>query len=247
MARAKQSKSPAPKKKPAPVGAPRVKSVQKPRSQRLREKGRAAISLIRKRRATLADDFLDVGEALRVLKSEGMFEALGRADFDDVCARDLDLTESTVDAMIALSDRIAHDLERDLGRDRASALLALIDAVPADDRPLNLLDATLQLPTGGKLVVRGATAAEVREAARSFRLVRGAKQGKRSRGFTTTPDEKRRFTVVEKRWRARRDLASVVHTRLVASRREHGAEVDVRLPLEIWERIELPPAPKPPR
>lgn len=240
MARAKQSKSPAPKKKSAPVAPAKSKTSAKPRSQRLREKGKAAISLIRKRRATLADDFLDVGEALRTLKGDGMFEALGRADFDDLCARDLDLTESTADAMIALSDRIAHELERDLGRDRASALLALVDAVPEDDRPLNLLDATLQLPTGGRLVVRGATAAEVREAARCYRLVRGAKQGKRSRGFTTTPDEKRRFTAVEKRWRARRDLASVLHTRLVASRREHGAEVDVRLPLEVWERIELP-------
>lgn len=244
MARPKQSKSPAAKKKPGTAAAAKAKPPQKSRSQRLREKGRAAISLIRKRRATLADDFLDVGEALRALKGDGVFEALGRADFDELCARDLDLAESTVDAMIALSDRIGHDLERDLGRDRASALLALVDAVPADDRPLNLLDATLQLPTGGKLVVRGATAAEVREAARSFRLVRGAKQGKRSRGFTTTPDEKRRFTAVEKRWRARRDLAGVVHTRLVASRREHGAEVDVRLPLELWERIELPAPPK---
>lgn len=93
-------------------------------------------------------------------------------------------------------------------------------------------------------MVRGAPASEVREAARSFRLVRGARQGKRSRGFTTTPEEKRRFTAVEKRWRARRDLAAVVHTRLVASRREHGAEVDVRLPLELWERIELPSLPK---
>ena len=106
MARVKQSKSPAPKKKPAVPVAAKEKPVQKPRSQRLRDKGRAAISLIRKRRATLADDFLDVGEALRTLKGEGMFEALGRADFDDVCGRDLDLAESTADAMIALSERI---------------------------------------------------------------------------------------------------------------------------------------------
>ena len=247
MSRLKPSKPPAPKKKPAVAVAAKVKPAPKPRSLRLRDKGRAAISLIRKRRATLADDFLDVGEALRILKGEGMFEALGRADFDDVCARDLDLAESTADAMISLSERIERELEKELGRDRSSALLALIDAVPEDDRPMNLLDATIQLPTGGKLVVRGATAAEVREAARSFRLVRGAKQGKRSRGFTTTPEEKRRFTAVEKRWRARRDLAGVVHTRLVASRREHGAEVDVRLPLEVWERIELPNPPKQPR
>ncbi len=235
MARAKQTKAPAPKKKASPA-----KAAPKPRSQRLREKAKAAISLVRKRRSALADDFLDVVDALRTLRGEGVFEALGRADFDELCVRDLDLSEAGVEAMLAFADRLERGPERELGRDRASAMLALLDALPDDERPASVLDATVQLPTGGRVAVRGATAAEIREAARAFRIARGARQGKRSRGFTTTPDEKRRFTAVERRWRARKDLAGLIHTRLVASRRAHGAEVDVRIPLELWERLELP-------
>ena len=53
MARAKQTKAPAPKKKASPA-----KAAPKPRSQRLREKAKAAISLVRKRRSALASTFV---------------------------------------------------------------------------------------------------------------------------------------------------------------------------------------------
>jgi len=150
------------------------------------------------------------------------------------------MAERTAEQLIALVKRLSRTMLETLGRERANAMLALVDATPADDAVGDVLGATINLPSGEKLVVRDASTAEIYAAAKAFRDARAVGQTKRSPGFTTTPDERARFAKSAKHWQ-RKDVKDVVTTRLVASRKEHGALVRVELPLAVWERLRPPP------
>ena len=128
-----------------------------------------------------------------------------------------------------------------LGRDRANAMLSLVDATPADDTVDEVVEATLTLPSGDKLVVADASTAEIYAAAKAFRDARPAPKGKAPKGFTTTADERARYARAAKRWQ-RDDVKALVDARLVASRKAHGAIVRVEMPLAIWEQLRPPKA-----
>jgi len=223
-----------------PALVKRAKAAHAARLTRLAAQGRDAIGAIRAARSAVATNYFSMGEALAVLQGSGMAEALGRKDFAEVCTLDLDMAERTAEQLIALVKRLSRTMLETLGRERANAMLALVDATPADDAVGDVLGATINLPSGEKLVVRDASTAEIYAAAKAFRDARAVGQTKRSPGFTTTPDERARFAKSAKHWQ-RKDVKDVVTTRLVASRKEHGALVRVELPLAVWERLRPPP------
>lgn len=220
--------------------AKRAKAAHAARMARLAKQGLDAIAEIRAARAAVATNYFSMGEALAVLQRDGMPEALGRASFEDVCLQDLDMALGTATQLIGLVARMSRATLELLGRDRANAMLALVDATPAEDTVEQILGTTLTLPSGKKLTVADASTAGIYLAAKAFRDARPVPAGKRSMGLTTTPEERSRFAKASKHWQ-RRDLTSLVETTLVASHEKHGARVRVEMPLSIWELLRPPP------
>jgi hypothetical protein len=211
--------------------AERAEALHELAVERLVARGRDAIARVKQCQADIATNFVDIGVALAELKADGVAAALGRKDFADVCQRDLGLRVGSAHRMIALATRIPRELAVQLGPDRARALLELADATPASEGPEALLRAPLKLPSGGSLDVEKATNGDLREAAREFRNARAPSGKKRSRGFTTTAEEREAFRVFERRLREHGEGVSA-RLRLVATRDGKGPRVllETRLP-----------------
>ena len=214
-------------------------TVHEGRMARLAAEGKDAIGLIAATRRAVATNYFTLGEAIALLKKPGMPEALKRDDFAQICELDLHMAEETANELAGLVKRMTRATLELLGRERANAILALVDATPADDSVEELLSATLRLPSGKRLVVRDASTAQIYAAAKEYRHARALAPGKRSPGFTTTADERARYAKSAKHW-ARKDVKDLVETKLVASRRGHGAVVRAEMPLTLWERLRPP-------
>lgn len=218
-----------PAKKPALPKelAERAKAQHAAKLARLTGRAQAALALIRERQADIAANMVDIGLALAELKGDGMAEALGRSGFAEVCEKDLRMAISTANGLVALATKVPRALVTSLGPDRARAVLELVEATPEDDTPESVLRAKLALPSGRTLDVAEASTQEIRDAAKEIRDARERTDGKRSRGFTATPAEKRSFTALAKR------LAEAGHTgaKLVATRDGNGARVRIEVRL----------------
>nr|MBK7069711.1 hypothetical protein [Deltaproteobacteria bacterium] len=222
--------------KPAPKAlVERARTLHEARRQRLAADGFDAIARVRERRADISASFYDVGEALVVLQREGIAEALGCADFDAICRDHLDLSPSHARRLVDLVARLTRGLAVSLGVDRASALMALVDATPDDDAPADILHATLVLPSGAKLDVDKAPTEAIYAAAKELRQA-AAPSAKRARGLTTSAAERSRFAAATKRAAGDARFEGI-EPRLVARGRVKGAAVRVDVPLDLWEAM----------
>ena len=213
--------------------------------KRLAAEGRAAIAEVKACRTSIDGDYFAMGLAVKALKQKGVAQALGRADFAEICAKDLDLSVTKAAQLVTLVTRLTRATVQLLGRDRACAMMALVDATPDDDSVDELITATLRLPSGRKLVVADASTEAVWSAAKEFRLASGAAK-QPARGFTASAAERTLFAKATKRWQ-RKDLAAAVSVELKATRKTHGAEVAVRMPLALWATLAPPPRGSPVR
>jgi len=207
--------------------------------ERLAAEGRAAIAEVKACRASIGGDYFSMGLAVKALKKKGVAQALGRADFAQVCTEDLEMSVTKAAQLVTLVTRLTRATVQLLGRDRASAMIALVDATPADDSVDEVLTATLRLPSGRELVVADASTEAVWAAAKEFRLA-GPAAKQPTRGFTASATERALFAKSAKRWQ-RKDLAAAVSVELKATRKAHGAEVAVRMPLALWATLAPPP------
>jgi hypothetical protein len=202
--------------------------------QRLADAGFKALSAIKALRAKISDDFLEMGRALQVLKSKGVADAMGYGSFEALCAEKLDLSVTRAELLITLFERLDAGLVRELGTDRASALMNLADATPEDDHVEDLLSAKLQLPSGAVLDVARATVQAINDAAATLRRARAA-PGKKRLGLTVDAAEQRRFDAVVKRLKA--VTGHDVTAKLIATRSEGGADAQVRMSLSALVKL----------
>lgn len=181
---------------PSPAATPQAKLIARSvadKQARLASEGRADIKLVKRRRARIAEDFYDIGEALARLKRPGVAEALEFASFADLCERELDMSVGKATYLIAVVTHVPRAEATRLGQDRTVALLELADATPELDTVTQLAKGTLKLPGGGELHVPKASAAEIRNAAKLVRAGSAKASdtpAKRARGRTTTPNER---------------------------------------------------------
>lgn len=192
------------------------------------------MSAITALRTKISDDFLEMGRALQVLKSKGVADAMGHGSFEVLCADKLDLSVTRANLLIELFERLDAGLVRELGTDRASALMNLADATPEDDRVEDLLTAKLRLPSGTTLDVAKATVQAINDAATSLRRSQAA-PGKKRHGLTVSASEQRSFDAVVKRLKA--IVGDEVAAKLVATRKEGGADAQVRMPIAALAKL----------
>jgi len=159
------------------------------------ERARADVALIRERIARIKQDFYEIGLALSRLKQPAAFGALGYKSFHACCKGQVGISGAKADELVAISTSMSADLARGLGQKNAMALLTLCRATPEDDRPADLASANLTLPSGEVLDVGGSSVRDKLSAAKEIRDDATSKSasgaGKKSRGRTTTAEERR--------------------------------------------------------
>jgi hypothetical protein len=191
---------------------------------RLAAEGRAAIRAVRARAAQNSASYYDIGDSLRTLARNGVAEALGRADFAEVCALDLDMSLTHARRLMDITERLRRDIGETMSIRRAGALVALADATPDDDDAEGLLGATLSLPDGERLAVASASTESLLAAAAAIRAARGAP----ARGLTKTREERAAFKRLQSFVTANPALG-IEKAALAA--RHGGAVVTLKLPL----------------
>ncbi len=136
----------------------------------------------------------DLGLALVDLERDGYAETLGFESFNDLCAKGLGLSRSTVSRLTRAVKSLPRERYVALRPDRVDALLELAEATEADDTQEILDGARVALWDGGPVLdVAKAQNAALREAAREVRARReeAAGRDKPRRGRTTTRGERR--------------------------------------------------------
>ncbi len=215
--------------------AKRAEAQHAARRDALAARGFEAIALIQDLRRHISGDYLAIGKALAGLRQDGMADALGCADFREVCAKHFQMSAGHADRLIRLAEHFERAVALDLGYERACALLALADATPEDDTPEALMHATLTLPSGERLVVDEATTEQLFAAAKSFRQARAEAPGAKDKGGrSTTPAERVAFRALQ------RDVAadarwSEVKLVQVARGRTRGAMIRADVPQALWQ------------
>ena len=113
--------------------------------------------------------------------------ALGRASFGEVCEKDLSMSTTRADWLVAVAQRVRRDDALAWGQDKTMALLELSNATTASDTPSMLEAEKLRAPGGKRFDLARASAAEIRRFAKTLRTRRGKGS---ARGRTTTPAER---------------------------------------------------------
>ena len=152
-------KAPPPAARKAPRALPpalvaNARALREAAQGRLKARGEAAVEIIKEKLTDISEHVLDIGMAARELMVTGVPEAMGHANFDALCAAELGLHPKTLQRWATLATRLKRQFVLSVGVGRAEALMELCDATPADDVPEDLVDATLVLPSGAKLVVK---------------------------------------------------------------------------------------------
>ncbi len=199
----------------------------------LAREGFAAIADVHALRTKIADDFLAMGRALVTLKRREVYEAVGFDTFEALVEAKLDLSATRAATLVALFARLDAETVRALGVDRASALMNLADATPADDDVPALMTAKLTLPDGSVLDVAKASVPAIVAAATAFRRARGTPGARR--GFTVGAVDPARLEAALRTLEAALGHRPVA--RLVATRKKTGADVTLRMTLEAFEGL----------
>ncbi len=190
---------------------------------RMATDARADIALILRRRERIAEDFYDIGEALARLKRPGIAEALGRASFSDVCAKDLSMSLATAEELVSIVAHVRREDAVRMGQTRALALVALANATPEVDTAATLEKATRRLPSGKHLDVTKASTREIQAAAKELRIA--ARPTTLVRGRTTTAEERAQAAVLQSTLHA----AGLTRARVAAVATKPGQEADIRI------------------
>ena len=223
-----------------PALAENARSLHARAQARLKAVGEAAVERIKEKLINIGENVLDIGNELVLLTQPGVANALGHADFEAVCRDALGLHPTTARRWMAVATTLKRRFVLSIGVDRARALMELCDATPEQDSPEDLLDATLTLPSGKKLVVANATNEALDEAAKAYRHARDAgargDPTKMPHGFTTSPAERKAHAAIEKRL-AKAPADAFAATRLVAQRDGHGAKLILEVRLPAWDKV----------
>jgi hypothetical protein len=229
-------KKTAPKKTAPKKTAPKKTAPKKTAPKKTAPKKTAPKKTVRDLRARIEDDFLEIGQELVTLIDPAVIEAMGYEDFAAVCADAIGMSAGKARQLIAVTTRLAPQLARSLGQDRAVALLSLVDATPEEDSPAEVWKATLTLPDGAKLDVDKASTQAIRDAATMIRREHAAKTGKARRGLTVTAEEQAAAKKIEKAIAGDKALAGTSVT-LKAGTKAKGARVVIAVQLGLAARM----------
>lgn len=188
----------------------------------LARRAHADISLIKARKADIADAFYDIGEALVRLRARGVPEALGYPNFETLCEREVGLRETQVGVLIDIVTRLTREQAVAMGQSKAAAFARLAEATPTADTPAALYRRGVRTPSG-KTITKASSTRAIDEASKEFR--QAAHGSKRGRGRTTTPEERAVAAGIERKLHA----AGVKTAKVRALATVPGKEANLRI------------------
>jgi hypothetical protein len=113
-----------------------------------RKRAEALLLLIERRKARIAEDFYDLGEALKEIQHRKLHLALGHASFADLLRARGIMGLSQAKKLIEVVSTLPRDQALKLGAEKAYALARYTAATPELDTPQSLLDQGAKI--GGK-------------------------------------------------------------------------------------------------
>lgn len=113
-----------------------------------RKRAEALLLLIERRKARIAEDFYDLGEALKEIQHKRLHLALGHASFADLLRARGIMGLSQAKKLIEVVSTLPRDKALTLGAEKAYALARYTAATPELDTPQSLLDQGAKI--GGK-------------------------------------------------------------------------------------------------
>jgi hypothetical protein len=126
----------------------------------------ALLKEIARRKARIAEEFYDIGEALRELQHKKLYVALGHGSFGEMLSSRNVMSRSQAHKLIAIVSTLPRDKALTLGSEKSALLVRYSIATPAVDTPEWLLEQGT-LPGGKK--VADASAREIQAAAQKVR------------------------------------------------------------------------------
>jgi hypothetical protein len=112
---------------------------------RRRARAEALLDLIARRVARIKEDFYELGAALKELRDEKLYAALGYRTFDDLLAKRRPIGRSQAYKLIALVENVSREQALELGEEKAYALARLAKATPTADTVDSLLDRGIEI------------------------------------------------------------------------------------------------------
>ncbi|WP_437310232.1 hypothetical protein [Sorangium sp. So ce388] len=185
------------------------------------KRAQALLELIERRKARIAEDFYEIGEALRELQRKKLYLALGHASFGEMLkARNLmGLTQAK--KLIGVVAALPRDRALALGPEKAYALTRYTAATPEVDTPAWLLD------QGATVAGKSLEEISVRELAAEAGKVRAQAAGPKRRD----PEEQRARSAARAAQAALRKRGAKGAT-VEAHRAKGGFWLRVEVPLE---------------
>ena len=139
-------------------------------SNAARARAEALLSEIARRKGRIAEDFYEIGEALRELSRKKLYAALGHATFAEMLSARNVMSTTQARKLIALVSSVPREKALAAGSEKAALLVDYAKATAEPDTAEWLLDHG-RLPDGKK--VSDASTREIAEAAKTARAEQG--------------------------------------------------------------------------
>ncbi len=159
-----------PTKKPSPLAAKKAIQTVRADAVKIREADRkraeSLLGLIARRRERIAEDFFEIGKALRELLQKKLYVALGFESFEAMLTERDVMSLAQAKKLIQVVSHVPIEKALALGPEKAYALTRYAAATPELDTAASLLDA------GAKVGGKRADEASLRDIERATREVR---------------------------------------------------------------------------
>lgn len=129
------------------------------------------LSLIARRKARIAEDFYEIGVALREIRKKKLHVAVGFANFGDLLAARKVMSVRSADKLIEIVDAVPRAKATELGAEKAYALARLVAATPELDSVESVLDRGVRVGGRRKSVAK-LSSREIAETAKAVRPVK---------------------------------------------------------------------------
>lgn len=150
------------------------------------------IALIERRQTRILEDFYDIGEALRTILRDKLYEAHGAKSFADFLdTRDL-IPRTTAMRLIAIVDHVPRTQALRLGQEKSYALIAYTEATPEPDTPAALAK------TDAKVGKKPLSKTSVREVIEATKTTRRTHQKKKPQTPAQRAQAQRERTALDK-------------------------------------------------
>lgn len=143
---------------------------------RNKKKGEALVLDIRKRSERMAEDAHAIGTSLRKLSEPSIYHALGYKTFVELVRGEKLMSKSQAYKLMAVADTYTKQQIKELGFEKAYALISYVEATPAPDLAVDLMRANARI---GNKYIHSMSVKSLEEAARRVRRATGHSRGQR--------------------------------------------------------------------